>query len=127
MAPSGDDLADTLFHRWNQVGGNGSTDYLVDEFKTLAARQWPDAQENLTELAGAAGLFLVAVVAFGRTRHGFAIGDARRARVHFHVVTVVHPLQHHAHMQFSQAPNDCFIEFLVVLDLETGIFLGQPH
>jgi hypothetical protein len=38
---------------------------LVDELEAGAARQRLDAQEHLAELAGAAGLLLVAVVAFG--------------------------------------------------------------
>ena len=37
----------------------------VDELEAAAARQRLDAQEHLAELAGAAGLLLVPVVAFG--------------------------------------------------------------
>jgi hypothetical protein len=50
----------------------------VDELEAGAARQRLDAQVHLAELAGAAALLLVAVVALGRPRHGLAVGDARR-------------------------------------------------
>ena len=49
--------------------------------KPWPRRQRLDAQVHLAELAGAAGLLLVAVMALGRTRDRLAIRDARRVRL----------------------------------------------
>ena len=46
--------------------GNRAALDLVEEFEAAAARQRFDAQEHFAELTGAAGLFLVAVMTFGR-------------------------------------------------------------
>ena len=54
--------------------------------KPRAALERLDAQEHLAELAGAAGLLLVPVMAFGLAADGFAIGDARRSRGDFDAV-----------------------------------------
>ena len=66
----------------------------VDELEARAARQRLDAQEHLAELAGAAGLLLVAVVAFGLGRDRLAVRDARRLGVDLDLERVVHPLEH---------------------------------
>ena len=90
-------------------------------------RQRLDAQEDFAELAGAAGLLLVPVVAFGEGGDRFAVGDARRAGVHFHAVAFAHALQHHLQMQVRQPAHHHLVELLVVLDAKAGIFLGQSR
>ena len=51
-----------------------------DELEAGAARQRLDAQEHLAELARAAGLLLVAMMALGRRGDRLAVRDARRLR-----------------------------------------------
>ena len=106
--------------------GNGAALDLVDELEACAARQRLDAQEHLAELAGAAGLLLVPVVAVGPGADGLAVGDPRRLGLHLDLVALLHALQHHAQVQFAEAADDGLVEFLVVLDAEAGVLLGQP-
>ena len=93
--------------------------------KPVAARQRLDAQEHLAELARAAGLLLVAMMAFGLAGDGFAIGDARRARFHLDAVLVLQALDVDAQVQVGQAADHGFVGLGFVLDDEAGILLGQ--
>jgi len=56
---------DALLHGRDEVVGNDAALDLIDELEAGAARQWLDAQIDLAELAGAAGLLLVARVSLG--------------------------------------------------------------
>src|SRR5690606_36024963 len=78
--PSVQHLAHALLDRGQERARDGAALHLVDELEAAAARQRLDTQEHFAELAGATGLLLVAVVALGTGRDGFAIRDARRTR-----------------------------------------------
>ncbi len=119
------DFAHALFHGGDQLAGDHAALDLVDELEAAAARQRLDAQEHLAELAGAAGLLPVAVVALGGGADGLAVGDARRPRGHFNAVAVPEPVQVDAQVQVRQAADDGFVGFLLVLDVEAGVLLGQ--
>ncbi len=100
--------------------------------KPDAARQRLDAQEHLAELAGAAGLLLVAVVALGRHRHGLAVGDARRPRVDLEAVDLAQPLEQHAQVQLAQAVDDGLVGGGHVLQPQARVLVDQlaedfPH
>ena len=73
IAPSVEHLAHAFLDRRDELAGDRAADDVVDELEARAARQRLDAQVHLAELAGAAGLLLVAVVAFGRTRDRLAV------------------------------------------------------
>jgi hypothetical protein len=125
-------LAHALFHGRDELPGDGAALDLVDELEAAAARQRLDAQEHLAELAGAAGLLLVAVVAFGRRRDGLAVGDARRTRVDLELVGLAQPLQQHAQVQFAQAVDDGLVGAGHVLHLQARVLVDQlgqdlPH
>jgi len=74
-------LAHAFLDRGDELAGDGAALDLVDELEAAAARQRFDAQEHLAELAGAAGLLLVAMMALGLAADGFAVGDLRRLGV----------------------------------------------
>jgi hypothetical protein len=74
-------LAYAFLDRGHELPGNRAAFHFVHELEAGAARQRFDAQEHFAELAGAAGLLLVAVMAIGVRGDGFAIGDARRMRL----------------------------------------------
>ena len=61
-------LAHAFFDGGNELARNRAALDFVDELEAAAARQRLDAQEHFAELAGAAGLLLVAVMAFGLAR-----------------------------------------------------------
>src|SRR3546814_8798399 len=83
------------------------------------------SSDLLAELAGAAGLLLVPVVALGLRGHGFAVGDARRARGDIDAMALLQPVEVHAQVQVGQAADHGLVGVGQVLDLETGILLGQ--
>src|SRR5471030_1589053 len=77
-----DDLEDPLFHRRNEVSGDGAAFDGVDEFETCTSRQRLDAQHHFAELPGAAGLLLVAIMPLSPGADGFPIGNLRWPRHH---------------------------------------------
>src|SRR3546814_5106772 len=98
-------LAHAFLHRRQELAGDGAALDLVDELEDATARQRLDAQEHLAELAGAAGLLLVPVVALCLRGHGFAVGDARRARGDIDAIALLQPVEVHAQVQVGQAAD----------------------
>ena len=101
--PFGQHLAHAFLDRRNELVGDRAADHLVDELESRAARQRLDSQVHLAELARAAGLLLVAAMAFRPARDGLAIGNARRMRLDVHAVALGHALEHHAQVQLAHA------------------------
>ena len=62
---AGQHLAHAFLDSRQELAGDRSALDLVHELEAAAARQGFDAQEHFAELAGAAGLLLVAVMALG--------------------------------------------------------------
>jgi hypothetical protein len=84
-----------------------------------------DAQEHLAELAGAAGLLLVAVMAFGRQGDGFLVGDRGRMGIHVQAELLAHLFQHAAQMGFAQAANDRLMGVGVMIHMQGRVFRHQ--
>ncbi len=103
-------LANAFFHGRNELIGDGASHNLVDKFETAFSRHGLYSKINLAELAGAAGLLLVAVMAFRRFGDGFAVRDARRLRVHLHIVLLRHLLEHDTQMQVARAVQDALVQ-----------------
>ena len=125
-------LAHALFDRGDELPWNRSALDLVDELEPAAARHRLDAQEHLAELAGAAGLLLVAVMALGVGGDRLAVGDARRPRVDVELVDLAQALQQHAQMQLAEAVDDGLVGVRHMLDLQARVFIDQllqdlPH
>src|SRR5260370_856023 len=91
--PVRDGLEHALFHRGNELSGDGAALDGVDEFETGASRQWLHAQHHFAELPGAAGLLLVAIMPLGLGADGFPIGDLRWPRHHLELVLLGQSLQ----------------------------------
>src|SRR5260370_1140275 len=81
-----DDLEDALFHRGNELSGDRAASHGVDEFEAGASRQWLHAQHHFTELPGAAGLLLVAIMPLGPSADRFPISDLRWPRHNLELV-----------------------------------------
>ena len=79
-------LAHALLHRRDEHRRDHAALHLVDELEAAAARERLDLEEHLAELAGAAGLLLVAAVAFGLARDRLAVGDLGRLGVDLQLV-----------------------------------------
>ena len=129
----GQRLADALLDRRDELARNGAADDLVDELEASATFERLDPQEHLAELAGPAGLLLVAVVPLGGLRDRLAVGDARRPGRDVHVIALGHALEHHAQVQLAHAIQHGLVHRREVLDVDAGILghqlverLGQP-
>src|SRR6185369_16637874 len=79
-------MADALLDRRDKLVRDRAADDVVDELEPAAARERLDPEVDLAELAGAAGLLLVAVVALGRARDRFPVGDRGRLGLHRHAI-----------------------------------------
>src|SRR3546814_8707860 len=62
---------------WSSDVCSSDLDHLVDEFEALAARQRPDLDVHIAELAVPAGLALEARVLLGRLADGLLVGGLR--------------------------------------------------
>ena len=121
-----------LLDRRDELAGDRAALDLVDELEAGAARQRLDAQEHLAELAGAAALLLVPMVALGRRGDRLAVGDPRRPRRHLEAIGLAQPLEQDAQVQLAEAVDDRLVGAGDVLELQAGILvdeLGQdlPH
>ncbi|MNF57000.1 hypothetical protein D3C84_385100 [compost metagenome] len=115
-----------FLHRRDELRGDHTTLHLVGEEETATARQRLDTQEYLAELAGAAGLFLVPAVAFGRAGDGFAVGHFGRARFHFQLVGAGDAVEQVAQVQFAHATQHGLLSGGLVVELHAGVFGLQP-
>src|SRR5690606_14045219 len=103
------------------LAGNRASDHLVRELESRAARQRLDAQEDLAELARAAGLLLVAMVPLGAARHRLAIRDLRRTGLELEPELVLDALENEPQVQLSHAAQHGLVRLRVVLDDEARI------
>src|SRR4051794_8444620 len=86
----GEHFAHAFFHRRNELRRNRAALDLIDELETFAARERLDLEKHFAELAGAAALFLVAVMAFGARSDGLSIRNARRLGAHIDAILFLH-------------------------------------
>src|SRR5258708_29763088 len=85
-------LLHALLHRRDEDRGNHAALYFARELETGPARQRLDLEENLAELARAAGLLLVPAVALGAPGDRFAIRSLGRLGGDLHLVLLLHLL-----------------------------------
>ena len=110
----------------DELARDHAADHVVDELEARAALERLDAQVHLAELAGAAGLLLVAAMAFGRSRDRLAVRHARRARLDRDAVAIGDPLQHDPQVQVAEAVQHGLVLRRVVLDAHARVFGRQP-
>src|SRR5262249_24605080 len=72
-----------LLDGWNKVAWNGTTDYLVLEFKSFPARQRRKLQPAIPVLTMPAGLLLIFSLRLCRRANGLAIRNLRHTQHHF--------------------------------------------
>jgi hypothetical protein len=115
-------LAHALLDGRDELVRDAAADGLVDELEARALLARLDAQPDLAELAGAAGLLLVPVVALGLGGDGLAVGDARRVGLDVDVELLGEPAHQHLEVQLAEAAHDGLVGGGVVLDVEAGVF-----
>ena len=124
--PAGHGIAHALFHgRYVDTRDHAALDG-IDKLEARAARQRLDPQTHLAKLAGAAGLLLVAVVAFGGRGGGFSVGDAWRMRVELEAVLIAQPVHQQTQVQLAQAVNHGLVGVRILGHLQADVFFNQP-
>ncbi|MDT4855138.1 hypothetical protein FQZ97_894790 [compost metagenome] len=119
---AGQHRAHALLHRGDELRGDDATLHLVGEEEAATARQGLDAQVHLAELPRAAGLLLVAAVAFGRTGDGFAVGHLGRTCLHLQLVGAGDAIEQVAQVQFAHAAQHGLLGGGLVVELHAGVF-----
>src|SRR5256886_5728702 len=114
--------AHTLLDRRDELVGDRAAFHAVDEFEAAAAGQRLHFQEPLAELAGAAGLLLVAAVPFRARRDRLAVGNRRRAGVELELVLRRHLLEHGPEMHLAEPAHYRLVRLGVVLDAKARVF-----
>src|SRR5690242_11261193 len=121
----GEHLLNTLLHRRDVLAWNRTADHFIDELETGSARDRFDSEIHLTELPCPACLLLVAMMAVGRSRHRFAVRNARHTGLALNAVAILHALEHHAQMKVAHAIENCLVEARVMLHTNTRILRNQ--
>src|SRR6185503_446651 len=103
--PLGQRRAHALLDARDELVRDRAAAHLVDELEAGAARQRLDAQEDLAELAGAAGLLLVAVVALGAAGDRLAVRDLRLLGVDLDAEAALELLHRDLEVQLAE-PGD---------------------
>ena len=121
--PGGEHVCDALFDRRDEVLGNGPADDFVGELVPFLARS--DPQIDLGELPGAAGLLLVAVVAFAGSGDRLAVGDLGRAEHRLDLELILEPLGHDRQMLVAHAREQEFVGFVVAFQTHGRVALDD--
>src|SRR5690606_40465214 len=115
------DLAYAFLDGRYELAGYRAADDRVHELESRAAGQRLDPQEHLAELAGAAGLLLVAVVTFRVARDRLAVGDLRRPRFQLDAELVLDALEHEPQVELAHAAQHRLVRLRRVLDQEARL------
>src|SRR5947209_5243569 len=90
-----------LFHRADIIPRNGAADHCLAELKAAAAWQWLDLQNDVAELAMAAGLLLVAAALGDGLADRLLISNRRRLRFDLDAEAVAQSLQRDSQMHLA--------------------------
>ncbi len=117
-------VLNTLVHSGNVFLGNDAAGDGVDEFVPLARIRF-HLDDHMTVLPATAGLLGVLHVHLGGLGNGFAVGDLGLAHIGIHIEFAGKTVHDDFKMQLAHARNKGLIGFLVALDAEGGVFLGE--
>src|SRR5260370_24322191 len=80
---------DSLFHRRNEVLGNGAAENMVHKFKLFSALQRFHLDLAIAVLAVSAALLFVTTLNIGLAANGLTIRNLRRFEVYFRVIALL--------------------------------------
>ena len=111
-----------------------ATDNGLGELETGAAGQRLDVEMDITELAVAARLLLVAAMLGGRLADGLFVRHLRQPRLDLEIVSVAQPCQGDLKVDLALPPQQHLIGVGVLLEGERRVLLdefgegaGEPH
>ena len=125
--PARQAVNDALFHRADIIARHRTADDLFMKLETGAARHRLDFQDDVAELAMAAGLLLVAAALADRFADRLLISDRRRRRFDVDAEAVAQPFQRDPQMHFTLSPQHDVMGSGVVNDGERWILLVQSQ
>jgi hypothetical protein len=113
-----------LFHSGEEVLGHAAAEHLLLKHHLLAVAGL-EVDDNVTELAVAAGLLLMASLLLARLADGLAVGDAGSFQTDLHTELVLQLGLDHVQMLLTQAADDLLMGLGVVDVAQGGIFFHQ--
>jgi hypothetical protein len=111
-----------LFHRRNEVLGDGAAENLVGELEFGAARQRLHLDPAIAELPVAAGLLLVPALHVGLPANGLAIRNFRRFQRDIHAVALLHPADDDFHVLLAGAGEQEFARLRIAVEAQRLVF-----
>src|SRR5215813_158599 len=105
-------VLDSLLNRLDVLAWNGATGNFVYKNKTLAGRRL-DLQFNVRVLTTTTCLLLEDLLARGRLRNGFAIGNLRLAHIGLDTELSLHAIDDDLEVQLTHAGYDGLAGFLI--------------
>ena len=122
----GHGLLDALVHRRDVLGGDGAALDLVDELVASTGAERLEVEDDVGELALAAGLLDVAEDhLLDGLADGLAVGDLGLADVGVDPELAGEPVDEDLEMQLAHAGDDRLPGLGVGIDLEGRVFLGE--
>ncbi len=116
---------DAVFHRGYVLFRHHTPGNRVGELDAFAARQRPDIQNHIAELAVSAGLFLVPAADLRACPDRFLIGDMGRGRIDAEPVFAGKPFLGHPEMHLALAAEHGFAARLALVQAKGRILLDQ--
>ena len=114
--------ANALFHRGNEIVGNGAAEDVVHELETGAARQRLHAHPADAELAVSAGLLLVLALGVGLGANRLAIGHLRRLERDVHLESLAQLGDHHFDVLLPGAGQQKLLGLRVLREAQRQVF-----
>ena len=102
-----------LFHRGNEIPGNGPSNDFVEKFKSAIAWQRVKLKPAIAVLPVAARLFFVFSLGLGHFLNGLAIGDFRCMQVDVHSVFPVEFFQGQLDMSLPDSTQQHFLGLVI--------------
>ena len=119
-------LADTVFNGGYPLARDGAASDLFLEHEARAARQRLHLDDNVAELAMAAGLLLMAALLGDGFPDGFTIADRGRVRLHLNAIAALEAGNHGVEMLVIDAAQPHLMVRFVVLDDKGAILFLKP-
>src|SRR5882757_2303419 len=118
-------LDHALFDGGDELARHHAADDAVDELEALAGFLRFQAQPAMAVLAAAAGLAHELAFGLDHLADRLAVGDLGRTDIGLHREFALHAVDDDFQMQLAHAGDDGLAGFLVGVDAERRIFLGQ--
>ena len=119
-------LPEALLHGGEEVLGYGAAEDLLGKLHLLRVGVGLEADPHVAELAGAAGLLLVAALLGDGLADLLPVGYPGRLQLRLHIEAALQLGHQHIHLDIAGGVNDHLVGLGVVLHPEGGVLLVHP-